>query len=122
MRSLLLAVVELLQPRRAPIFIIGLMFLAACLFLSERLLGRAAGPWVAVAKEGLTIAGWVAMWRPMQIYPYDWLPLRRGRIYAKPGADAVGSCPEGQRLTSVLCLKGAALHFQDNHDVGDAKL
>jgi hypothetical protein len=32
----------------------------------------------------LTIAGWVAMWRPMQIYLYDWWPVRRrGRVYAK---------------------------------------
>jgi hypothetical protein len=35
-------------------------------------------------RESLTIAGWVAMWRPMQIYLYDWWPLRRrGRIYMK---------------------------------------
>jgi len=35
-------------------------------------------------RESLTIAGWVAMWRPMQIYLYDWWPLlRRSRIYAK---------------------------------------
>jgi hypothetical protein len=27
--------------------------------------------------EGLTIGGWVAMWRPMEIYLYDWWPLRR---------------------------------------------
>jgi hypothetical protein len=26
-------------------------------------------------KEGLTIAGWVAMWRPLEIYLYDWWPL-----------------------------------------------
>jgi hypothetical protein len=40
--------------------------------------------WALVARESLTIAGWVAMWRPMQIYLYDWWPLlRRGWIYAK---------------------------------------
>jgi len=74
---------RLLAQGRTSLFI-GLMFLAACLLLSEMLLGRAAGPWAAVAREGLTIAGWVAMWRPMQIYLYDWWPLRRRkRIYAK---------------------------------------
>ena len=35
-------------------------------------------------RESLTIAGWVAMWRPMQIYLYDWWPLRRrGQLYGK---------------------------------------
>jgi hypothetical protein len=25
----------------------------------------------------LTIGGWVAMWRPMQIFLYDWWPLQK---------------------------------------------
>ena len=74
---------RLLKQGRTSLFI-GLLFLAACLFLSKMLLGHEAGTWAAVARESLTIAGWVAMWRPMQIYLYDWWPLlRRGRIYAK---------------------------------------
>jgi hypothetical protein len=64
--------------------VIGLVFLSACLILSKVLLGHEAGTWAIVARESLTIAGWVAMWRPMQIYLYDWWPLRRrGRIYEK---------------------------------------
>jgi len=64
--------------------VIGLVFLAACLLLSKILLGNKSGTWAAVVRESLTIAGWVAMWRPMQIYLYDWWPLlRRSRIYAK---------------------------------------
>ena len=64
--------------------IIGLVFLSACLVLSKVLLGRVSSTWGVVAREGLTIAGWVAMWRPMQIYLYDWWPLRRReRIYEK---------------------------------------
>ena len=62
---------------------IGLLFLSACLVLSK-LLGGEVGTWAAVARESLTIAGWVAMWRPMQIYLYDWWPLRqRRRTYVK---------------------------------------
>jgi hypothetical protein len=39
-----------------------------------------------VAREGLTIVGWVAMWRPLEIYLYDWWPvLRRSRIFEKLG-------------------------------------
>ena len=74
---------RLLRRGRTSLFI-GLLFLAACLLLSKMLLGHAAGTWAAVVRESLTIAGWVAMWRPMQIYLYDWWPLlRRSRIYAK---------------------------------------
>jgi hypothetical protein len=64
--------------------IIGLVFLSACLVLSNFLLTGEKGTWAAVANESLTIAGWVAMWRPMQIYLYDWWPLRRRvRTYRK---------------------------------------
>jgi hypothetical protein len=41
-------------------------------------------------KEGLTIAGWVAMWRPIEIYLYEWWPLRRrGQILDKLSRMAV---------------------------------
>jgi len=74
---------RLLEQGRTSLFI-GLLFLAACLLVTNLLLGRAAGTWAAVVRESLTIAGWVAMWRPMQIYLYDWWPLlRRIRIYTK---------------------------------------
>jgi hypothetical protein len=64
--------------------IIGLVFLSACLVFSKVLLGHETGTWAVVVREGLTIAGWVAMWRPMQIYLYDWWPLRRReRVYEK---------------------------------------
>jgi len=63
---------------------IGLVFLIACLVVIKTLLPGEAGTWAGVVRESLTIAGWVAMWRPMQIYLYDWWPLRRkGRIYTK---------------------------------------
>ena len=64
--------------------LIGLSCLATCLFASKALLHGDAGTWASILRESLTIAGWVAMWRPMQIYLYDWWPLRlRGRIFAK---------------------------------------
>jgi hypothetical protein len=67
------------------------------LFLSKMLLGHEAGTWAAVVRESLTIAGWVAMWRPMQIYLYDWWPLlRRSRIYAKLSHMPVEFFPKGK--------------------------
>ena len=62
--------------------IIGLLFLAACLFLSELMFRQDEGTLARIFRESLTIAGWVAMWGPMQIFLYDWWPLRRlGKIY-----------------------------------------
>jgi hypothetical protein len=31
---------------------------------------------VAVIREGLLIGGWVAMWRPLEVFLYDWWPIR----------------------------------------------
>jgi hypothetical protein len=64
--------------------IIGLLFLATCLLGSRLLLGDQQGTWATIIRESLTIAGWVAMWRPMEVYLYDWWPLRRrARLYDK---------------------------------------
>jgi len=74
---------RLLRRGRTSLFI-GMLFLSACLFLSKMLLGHEAGTWAAVVRESLTIAGWVAMWRPMQIYLYDWWPLLQlRRVFTK---------------------------------------
>jgi hypothetical protein len=63
---------------------IGLAFLAICFLVIELFAPTNDGTWARFLREGLIIAGWVAMWRPMQIYLYDWWPLRRrGRIYDK---------------------------------------
>jgi hypothetical protein len=58
--------------------IIGLAFLGLCL-LAIRFVAHGTTPWGGYIAEGLTIAGWVALWRPMQMYLYDWWPLRRRR-------------------------------------------
>ena len=63
---------------------IGVLFLVGCLLASELLVHLESSPWAKILRESLTIGGWVAMWRPMEIYLYDWWPLRRrGKIYAK---------------------------------------
>jgi hypothetical protein len=75
---------RLIKQGRTSLFI-GLVFLAACLVVISTLLpDNKTGTWASVPRESLTIAGWVAMWRPMQIFLYDWWPLRRReKIYAK---------------------------------------
>ena len=64
--------------------IVGLSFLVVCLGAIQFFGLRQPGTLSALVAEGLIIAGWVAMWKPMQIYLYDWWPLRRrGQIFEK---------------------------------------
>ena len=56
--------------------IIGLAFLSGALTISSALLKWAAlSNAVEVFREGLLICGWVAMWRPIEIFLYDWWPI-----------------------------------------------
>jgi hypothetical protein len=54
--------------------VIGLAFMFSCLSL-RRYVAGAAG--FEVLAEGLLIIGWVALWRPVEIFLYDWWPIRR---------------------------------------------
>lgn len=67
---------------------IGLMTLAALLLLSD-FLGDALAGWrlAEALRESLLIGGWVAMWRPLEIFLYDWWPIRaEARLYDRLGA------------------------------------
>ncbi len=64
--------------------LVGLSFLGLCLLIIELLLMNRPGALPNFFTQSLTIAGWVAMWRPMEIYLYEWWPLRRrGQIFDK---------------------------------------
>src|SRR5580765_6481375 len=64
--------------------VVGLSFLGLCLLLIELLLVNLPGALPNFLAQSLTIAGWVAMWRPIEIYLYSWWPLRRrGKIFDK---------------------------------------
>ena len=73
--------------------IVGFTFLAAC-FATGQFVGRlGTTTWHELTREGLTISGWVAMWRPLQIYLYDWWPLRRrGAIFRELSVMDVEVC------------------------------
>ena len=56
---------------------IGITFLAVSLLLGDtlaRLLG--ARRVSEILRESLLIGGWVATWRPMEVFLYDWWPIR----------------------------------------------
>ena len=68
---------RLLFRRGRTSLVIGLVFLAGSIALgnvAEDMLRdtRFAG----VASESLLIGGWVAMWRPLEVFLYDWWPIR----------------------------------------------
>jgi hypothetical protein len=56
--------------------VIGVCALGISLAIGN-LVGRFFSNHVAeIVQEGLLIGGWVAMWRPMEIFLYDWWPIR----------------------------------------------
>lgn len=64
--------------------VVGLAFLGFCLLIIELLSLNRPGGLPNFLTQSLTIAGWVAMWKPMEIYLYQWWPLRaRGQIFEK---------------------------------------
>lgn len=63
---------RLLREGRAAL-IVGLVFLGLCQLGASALAGT--GGWSSIAREGLLIVGWVAMWKPLDIALYRWWPL-----------------------------------------------
>jgi hypothetical protein len=58
--------------------LIGLVVLVVCLVGSQIVANMVRNAVVArVLEESLIIVGWVANWRPLEIYLYDWWPIRR---------------------------------------------
>lgn len=55
---------------------IGIAFLVL-LFLIAQATGlvRAESGFPTLVRESMLIAGWVAMWRPLEIFLYDWWPI-----------------------------------------------
>lgn len=67
---------RLLIRRGRTSLLIGIAFLAACFGLGVLLRQLVPGGWSDFGEMGLQIVGWVAMWRPLEIYLYDWWPIR----------------------------------------------
>jgi hypothetical protein len=69
--------------------LIGLSVLAVCLAGSQLLAARfGAAPYARFLEESLIILGWVANWKPLEIFLYDWWPLVRRRNLYRRLADA----------------------------------
>ena len=57
--------------------VIGLIVVAAAIALGDFLASLMKGSRIGeILRESLTIGGWVSMWRPLEIFLYDWWPIR----------------------------------------------
>src|SRR5215471_13853896 len=99
---------------------IGLLALAGAIALGDFLATLMKGSRIGeILRESLTIGGWVSMWRPLEVFLYDWWPIRNearlsDRLAAMPvriryanasgpdawRADRLGVSPRGERKTT----------------------
>ena len=87
---------DLLRVGRLSLFI-GMVVLALALVVGTLLSRLMAGMFGQYWIEGLVILGWVALWRPMEIFLYDWWPILKERnlyrhlataeVVVKPGGE-----------------------------------
>lgn len=71
--------------------VIGVVFLGAFVLagnVAEDLLRHTR--FAGTARESLLIGGWVAMWRPLEVFLYDWWPIRaEARLFDRLSAMTV---------------------------------
>jgi hypothetical protein len=77
--------------------VIGVSVLVVCVVAAqyaETVIGSA--PLGRIVQESLIIMGWVANWKPLEIFLYDWWPLiRRRNLYRRLAAAKVDLKPLG---------------------------
>ena len=62
--------------------VIALAFLTASIAVGDAVAGYLGeSRFSGVVREGFLIGGWVAMWRPLEVFLFDWWPIRaHGRL------------------------------------------
>ena len=67
---------QLFRDGRISLFI-GVVFLALAIVIGEFIAGLIVREsYARLVEESLGIGGWVALWRPLGIFLYDWWPIR----------------------------------------------
>lgn len=90
---------------------IGLAVLAVCILLGQALESAAAdtpsGRGARLVAESLIIMGWVAMWRPAEIWLYEWWPiLARRALFRRLAAAPVTVASIPSQALSGLGARG----------------
>jgi len=86
---------RLLLRRGRTSLLIGLVFLSFSIAAGNIVEGLLAETsFSGVARESLLIGGWVAMWRPLEVFLYDWWPIRsEARLFDRLSAMTVRVMP-----------------------------
>jgi len=65
--------------------LIGVLFVGAAAVIGESVASLfAKARYATLVHESLVIGAWVALWRPMEIFLYDWWPVRaEARLYER---------------------------------------
>lgn len=65
--------------------VIGLVCVVATVLAADLVQTRFEGRhFTSAIRESLVIGGWVAMWRPLEVFLYEWWPIRaETRLYTK---------------------------------------
>src|ERR1700730_3598128 len=86
--------------------VVGLGFLAVCLLACE-LLASSGSAVARILAEGSLIAGWVAMWGPIDVFLYGWWPIAsKRRLLARLAQIDVGLRPTKRRSIHILRSSG----------------
>jgi hypothetical protein len=73
---------------------IGVIVLIACFGVAHLASGLVERPLSRMIEESFLILGWVANWRPLEIFLYDWWPVARRRdLYHRLSRAAVETRP-----------------------------
>jgi len=65
--------------------LIGVLFVGAAAVIGESIASLVSkGRYATLIHDSLVIGAWVALWRPMEIFLYDWWPVRaEARLYER---------------------------------------
>lgn len=71
--------------RRGQIFLLlGILMLVACLSIARAIPPETEFTAMSILREGVTIFGWVSMWKPIELLLFEWYPLfDKLRLYRK---------------------------------------
>lgn len=62
--------------RRAQKFmVLGMVTLIMCLSFAQSMTVPTPPGWIGILREGLVIFGWVSVWKPIELFMFDWYPL-----------------------------------------------
>ena len=88
---------------------IGVPILVVCLVAAHLAAGYLSeAPFQRLVEESFLILGWVANWRPLEIFLYDWWPLARRRdLYLRLSAATLESKPYSA-VESIARTEGGA--------------